>query len=200
VPEIVTSDKLLSFLVEQNDRASRRPGEEERVIGIKTYEAYVSAMTDLWKQQRHAGINPQTERPRNHYIISFLDNKARQSAEISMRNYDDRGTGTLLDGYSTSQELAKIIAAGFTLHNTVRGLQAAAAFSFSHSTLLRGDNIRRMDLANLFSMTLEDEGIDSSKPSLAVVASLIRSKTNTDGMMFLRWYCISLSNHPAKHQ
>jgi hypothetical protein len=169
--------------MDQNDRNSRRPGQSNRIIGIRTYESYVSSMVDLWKQQRHAGINNESS-PRDAYVSAFLENKAKQSSEISVRNHDDRGTGTLLDGYSTLSDLAKIIEAGFALHNTTKGLAASAAFAFSHASLLRGDNVRKMDLANLFCVTLDDESIDSNNPCWAMVATMIRSKTNDEGLAY----------------
>jgi hypothetical protein len=51
VPELVNSDKLLLFLQSQEGRSSRRSREEDQVVGIKTFEGYVSGITDLYKQQ-----------------------------------------------------------------------------------------------------------------------------------------------------
>jgi hypothetical protein len=121
------------------------------------------------------------EHPRSQLVTRFLENRRAETYQTNRRNMKDRGIGTLLDGYSTLDGLASILRAGIQAHNTPKGLRNAAAFAFSHSVLLRGDNVRNMELANLFSVDLEDEGVDRLTPPKAFVASLLRSKTNTEG-------------------
>lgn len=117
--------------------------------------------------------------PRDPDVKAFLDNKKRETTRIRIENFDDRGVGTLLDGYSTWSDLGKIIASGFRLKNSLKGLRNSAAFALSHVLLLRGDNVRKLDLSNLFAVQLEDES--SSGVCHALVASLLRSKTNNEG-------------------
>ena len=50
-PEKVTPEKLLLFLLSQDNRMSRRAGEEHRKVGVDTYEMYVNAIVDLHSQQ-----------------------------------------------------------------------------------------------------------------------------------------------------
>ena len=97
-----------------------------------------------------------------------------------IENFTDRGTGTLLDGYSTLDDLANIIKAGWTLHNNLKGLRNSAMFALSHTLLLRGDNVRTFDLSCLFSVELEGESLGNRIP-FAVVGTLIKSKTNVEG-------------------
>jgi hypothetical protein len=180
IPELVTGGKLLLFLNAQDGRVSRKRkrGEaEDSVIGIKTYEGYVNAMVDLWKQQEEYNRNPS---PRDNYVKRFLQNKSKETAKISIQNFTDRGTGTLLDGYSTLDQLAKIIEAGWTLHNNLKGLRNGAMFALSHTLLLRGDNVRVFDFSSLFSVELENENLGGNKP-FAVVGTMIKSKTNVTG-------------------
>jgi hypothetical protein len=77
--------------------------------------------------------------------------------------------------------LSSIIRAGFTIHNNIKGLSHSASFAWSHSSLLRGDNVRAMDLSNMFSLLLEDESSDSLRPMLALCTTVMESKTNTLG-------------------
>ena len=51
IPELVSADVLLLYLNAQDGRLSRRAGESEREVGIRTYSGIVSAIIDLWKQQ-----------------------------------------------------------------------------------------------------------------------------------------------------
>ncbi len=50
-PELVTGAKLILFLKAQEEITSRQAGREGQIRGIRTYEAYVSAMVDLWSKQ-----------------------------------------------------------------------------------------------------------------------------------------------------
>jgi hypothetical protein len=62
-PEKVTPQKLLVFLIEeQNDRTSRRATESNRTIGIRTFELYVNAITDLHKQQVRSILDSMSKR------------------------------------------------------------------------------------------------------------------------------------------
>jgi hypothetical protein len=121
------------------------------------------------------------EHPRSALVKKFLENRRAETYEINRRNRKDRGVGTLLEGYSTLDGLSRILEAGLRLHNSPKGLRNVASFALSHSVLLRGDNIREMELANLFCVTLDDEGPDAIDIPKAMVVSLLRSKTNTEG-------------------
>jgi hypothetical protein len=98
-----------------------------------------------------------------------------------IENFTDRGTGTILDGYSTIDELANIIKAGWIIHNNLKGLRNSAMFALSHTLLLRGDNVRNFDLSCLFSVELEGESLRNRRNPFAVVGTLIKSKTNVEG-------------------
>ena len=121
------------------------------------------------------------DHPRDPSVSNFLKNKQREVHSTALRNHDDRGIATLLEGYTTIEKLSSIIQAGFILHNNTKGLCYSAAFAWSHSSLLRGDNVRGMDLANMFSLQLDDESSDSGRPMLALCTTIMESKTNNTG-------------------
>jgi hypothetical protein len=87
----------------------------------------------------------------------------------------------LLSGYTGLDQLEEILRAGFTKHNTTKGLRNTAAFALSHLLLLRGDNIRNIDLSCMFTVTLPGESFLSERPATALVITLLRSKTNDEG-------------------
>jgi hypothetical protein len=121
--------------------------------------------------------------PRDDHVKRFLENMKRNTAQRNRENYTDRGVATILDGYSTLEQLAQIIAAAFQgqRYNKVRGLRDAAAFALSHALVLRGDNIRNIELSNVFVSQLQDEG----PQCMAMLASVFKSKTNKVGNMDL---------------
>ena len=55
-------------------------------------------------------------------------------------------------------------------------------FCLCSSVLLRGDNIRAMELANLFCVSFDDESPAELEKPKALVASLLRTKTNSENM------------------
>jgi hypothetical protein len=125
--------------------------------------------------------NTQDNYPRNYAVKDFLKNKRHEITSNLINNNDDRGKNTLFAGYTGLDELEKILCAGFTRHNTTKGLRNTAAFALSHLLLLRGDNIRNIDLSCMFTVTLPGESFNNDRPAKALVITLLRSKTNDEG-------------------
>jgi hypothetical protein len=75
--------------------------------------------------------------------------------------------------------LERILKTGLLQHNSYMSLTNVAMLSFSHSSLLKGDNVRDMKLANLFSFDFEDEGIVAAEIPTALVGLILKNKTNT---------------------
>ncbi|KAI8820298.1 uncharacterized protein EV422DRAFT_485556, partial [Fimicolochytrium jonesii] len=98
---------------------------------------------------------------------------------ISRENFNNRGIGTLLDGYSTGAQLEGMSAA-FWMKTREAGvhLRNNVAFLLSHYALLRGELARQAELADLHSVTLEHEGFTDCK---ALVLVLRQGKTNPFG-------------------
>jgi len=87
--------------------------------------------------------------------------------------------GTIQDGYTTVAELSKL---GHT-HWKTNGHHGTArrnwlAYLLCHNCLLRGEDVRALDLANLYSITLENEGHGTC---VALLMSLRQGKTNKFG-------------------
>jgi hypothetical protein len=92
------------------------------------------------------------------------------------KNYTDRGIGSLLDGYQSTSQFIDI-SMKFMERNDIRG---RACFLLSHYGLLRGENIRGLELADMFSQALDGEGFSES---IALVLLIQHGKTNQFGKM-----------------
>ena len=94
-------------------------------------------------------------------------------------NFEDRGVGTIMDGYTTTDKIADIIK--FYLgENSLRDLRDGLAFWLSHFCLLRGEAARRAEFPDLQLIQLEGEGADKC-PALVMV--MRQGKTNKYGKL-----------------
>ena len=80
-----------------------------------------------------------------------------QEQKRKKETFADRADGSPLDGYHTIEEFARICSAFFSKNNGT-SLRDRASFIMSHYGALRGDNMRKMDLADLLPLELENEG------------------------------------------
>ncbi|KAG1434002.1 hypothetical protein G6F56_014454 [Rhizopus delemar] len=60
----------------------------------------------------------------------------------------DRGIGTIMDGYTTTDQIASIVNFYFSQNNT-KNLRNSLAFLLSHYCLLRGESARKAELPDL---------------------------------------------------
>ncbi|POM81218.1 Hypothetical protein PHPALM_844 [Phytophthora palmivora] len=170
----VTKGKLHLFLSDQVvGRESKK--KKGHIVGGSTVCGYVNAIVDLYNQQVALRINSNGH-PRSAQVKQLIKNVQAQATERKKRNYQDRGVGSLLDGFHSEAEF-KLICDTFFLLDDLRG---RAAFLVSHYGLLRGENIRDLELADMFSQKLDGEGF---QPSTALVLLIQHGKTNTYGKL-----------------
>lgn len=92
----------------------------------------------------------------------LIRNVQAQTTQTKKKNYQDRGVDSLLDGYHSELQFQHICDAFLQLDN----LRGRAAFLLSHYGLLRGENVRDLELADMFSQPLDNEGF---RPCIALV-------------------------------
>ncbi len=94
----VTAEKILSFIkrciVGRPDK--KKPG---RTVGYSTVRLYGAACTDLYKKQFNARQNSNPH-PKNSQPLAELFKQVKSKEHQQRRsNYEDRGIGTIQDGY-----------------------------------------------------------------------------------------------------
>jgi hypothetical protein len=165
------------------------------LLGSATVESYTSAIMDLWKLQ-YATLGPglSMEVPiRPLGIKSMLKVRKMNEAQRKRDEFVDRGSGTLLDGYS-QQELIQCVRLCWQGQDALdkpgqkRKRQTAPQREAFHRTIvdllwssalcLRGDNLRRAELCDLFTLPLEGQG---GTPCPAMVLIINNGKTNQAG-------------------
>ncbi|OWZ02399.1 hypothetical protein PHMEG_00026051 [Phytophthora megakarya] len=179
----VTGPKLHLFLEERViDRDKRRKGPEGRTqtVGIATVKGYVAAMVDLWRQQQRMKINNHPS-PRDDAVVMLLKVTEYEEDDRRRKNFDDRGTDTMLDGYTTTEQIENI-AVFFWGNSREPGtsFRNLHAFLLSHYALMCGESTRRMELADLHSIVLENEGYSACR---VLVMIMRQGKTNQVGRL-----------------
>jgi hypothetical protein len=160
-------------------RDKRRKGQcRTEKIGRATVNSYVAAMVDLWRQQQRLKINNHPS-PRDGAVSAFIKITGYEENDRRRKNFADRGADTMLDGYTTTEQIQNIARFFWmTSHNHGTSLRNLLAFLLSHYALMRGESARRMELADLHSNELENEGYTSCR---ALVMVMRQGKTNQVG-------------------
>jgi Centromere DNA-binding protein complex CBF3 subunit, domain 2/Transcriptional activator of glycolytic enzymes len=194
--QLVTEDKLCMFLrtkvFNRTLRTSRfkkyrtdTEGKEiQQTLGMGMINEYCSAIILLWKLQSAKDLS-RTPNPRGIKLKGLLKDRERNEFVRRRNEYRDRGAGTLQDGYN-EVHMERIVRACWTCFqnrsNRVQTipsyLRTAVDFLLSHAMLLRGETRRTAQLADLFTLTLENEGPTPCKALLLIIAN---GKTNQVG-------------------
>jgi len=155
-------------------------------ISWSTACLHVAAVIDLYNQQCSAGANSYPH-PRSARVSGLLESIKKSECERNRSTYADRQENTLLDGFTTSRQVAEVM--DWYLHgNKSSGLRDRMCLSLTIFNLLRGQTMRLMELADLFSLELEREGVMECH---AVVMIMRQGKTNTSNRLD---YAASLRN------
>ena len=156
-------------------QTSDEPG-AVRTVGIATLKAYTAAIVDLYESQKTCGMNSNPP-PRGRSVKALLKTQKIDNVNKKRSEHAVRGTATYLDGYSTRDQLVSL--SNYFLHrNCEEGLRDRLAFLLAHYGLLRGDNARRLELADLHTVVSENEGFTRC---VAFLMTLDNGKTNHDG-------------------
>ena len=180
----VTEDKLVGFLkdcvVGRRLKRKRKQSEAEngvdevvKTVSVATVNSYVASIVDLYNYQvlNRANNFPS---PRGPLLSLLIEQLKRDDAARRARTYDDRQVGTLNDGYCDTKEVS-MIADEYMKDNNWKGLRDRASFLMMHFGILRGEPIRMMQLPDLFSIPLVNEGPNDCR---SMVMLMNQGKTN----------------------
>jgi hypothetical protein len=195
--DTVNEEKLCLFLRQEVIGRKKRKGKSEAIVGWKVVEGYITAILKLYSEQvkfntviswvalffllfkqkaRNMNNNPH---PRGDALKELSKNEQIKEAQRKKNDYVDRGIGTLLDGYSNSSDLEKIASAAMETNSEV-GLRTKAMFFMAHAMMLRGESERMYQLADLFSLELDNEGYGECR---ALVGIMDQGKMNQMGRL-----------------
>lgn len=163
-----------------DDQADYEPpedvdAEEGAPLTRATLDAYIAAVMELWRLQvAHGGRN--LENPRSSAVRGFLEQRSRQRSRIDRTAFRDRGSQGIQAGYSTAEWSAiqkHLLSTSATLPQNFR---TRLDLLLGHYYLLRGENRRKMELADL--SLLEYPLTEGPTPCGCLVALLQDGKMN----------------------
>ena len=113
-----------------------------------TVDAYIAAVIELWRLQVAHG-NTNTENPRGAAVRGFLEQRGRQRGKHDRASFKDRGTDGIQAGYSQDEwlRIQDLLLSGAVY--TPQNFRTRVDLLFGHYYLLRGENRRKMELADL---------------------------------------------------
>lgn len=121
---------------------------EGSLLVKSTVDAYVAAVIELWRIQVANG-SKNTENPRSAAVRGFLEQRGRQRGRQDRENYKDRGSDGIQAGYSDDEWLRvqEYLLGGAA--QAPQNLRTRIDLLLGHYYLLRGENRRKMELADL---------------------------------------------------
>lgn len=153
----------------------------KQTLSEASIKAYIAALVDLWGVQVSMRTNTHAS-PRGALVKGLIRTRRQQESKRKREQYEDRGLNSLQDGY-TSAEFVRLIRFCWSSGYNVSGqlepfLRTAADLLLAHTLLLRGEVRRKVQMADLFTLTLDNEG---PTPCHAMVVLIDNGKTNQDG-------------------
>ena len=125
-------------------------------------------------------MNTAANHPRIQAVKNLLKNARKKETRKRHDNFEDRGAGTMFDGYSTIAELIQLTDY-FLRQDSTEHYRNAAMLLTSHYTLMRGENVRELEMADVQTLPLEGEGPTPEIECPALVLLLDHGKTNQFG-------------------
>ncbi|KAF1986576.1 hypothetical protein K402DRAFT_82890 [Aulographum hederae CBS 113979] len=165
---LVTEKKFITFLQTQvAGRSLRRLTKKHKATGslttpvlkMKTVGLYAAAIVSLWAAQHARGETTGTH-PKTMVFCGLMQTLHQKAHAKKIRDFEDRGINTLLDGYNEQQMMA--LAALFWENGLTTkvgiSMRTYADFLLRHYGLLRGSETRQAFLSEMMAMKLEREG------------------------------------------
>ncbi|KAF1334759.1 Short-chain dehydrogenase, partial [Globisporangium splendens] len=176
---LVSEGKLVLFLTDVviprgNKRAKREDG-TPKPLSLQGVEAYAKAVIDMYKLQRTLEVNDKPHL-RGKALRGLFDTLKRGETKSKRDEFVDRGLGTVLDGYNL--EDMKCLTDHWLKQSTGQASRERVDFLLGHALLARGETRRFIQLPDMLTLSLPDEG---SQPCTPLVIIMNRGKSNQHG-------------------
>ena len=153
------------------------------VLMYNTVRGYCSAINELWAHQTSLGLHS-ADRPQRVALTALKTSIARGQHQRRRAEFEDRGLATIKDGYTATQ-IPDLTRAAWSQSLgrscTEQLFRTQLCFLFGNSMLLRLSNRLPMELPDLFSMPLPNEGPNGTGWCLVTVMG--QGKTNQHGRL-----------------
>lgn len=173
-----TSTSALPVLEGEDDESC-----SDLVLMYNTVRGYCSAINELWAHQTSLGLHS-ADRPQRVALTALKTSIARGQHQRRRDEFEDRGLATIRDGYTATQipDLTRAAWSQSLGRSCAEQLfRTQLCFLFGNSMLLRLSNRLPMELPDLFSMPLPNEGPNGTGWCLVTVMG--QGKTNQHGRL-----------------
>jgi hypothetical protein len=177
IPELLADDRdgyePPAALAAADDAAE--PAKLGSLLTKGTVDAYIAAVIELWRLQvAHGSRN--TEHPRGAAVRGFLEQRGRQRSQLDRETFQDRGKEGIQAGYSAEEwlRIQNLLLQGAAC--MPQNLRMRVDLLFGHYYLLRGENRRKMELADL--SLLDYPSTEGPTPCGCLVSLLQDGKMN----------------------
>ena len=162
-------------LARGNKKCKTGEGDAPVALSYSGVESYVKAVVDMYKRQKALGMTT-IGHPRGQALEARLEGLRRGENERRRAQYHDRAAGTIQDGYNADE--FKRASVWFLERNTGEDLRNRLDFLLGHFMLGRSESKRMLQLPDMFSLSLLNEG---PQGCTAIVAIMTNGKTNQYG-------------------
>lgn len=176
--DLVYEAKLVAFLdnvvIPRGYKRRKSPDGSAQVYSHESIEVYVKAMVDLYQAQKASG--GKGSHPRGAAIKALKEMLVRADAKRKRGPEYDRGLGTVLDGYNVAY--MKTLTSFWLRESSGVGLRDRVDFLVGHALVARGQSRRFIQLADMLTLVMPDEG---PQPCTSLVVVMTKGKTNQSG-------------------
>lgn len=152
----VNPERAFTFLEESvygRSRLIERSGEERVTISYSTLANHVSALVNLWNDQRASGNDSMT--PRSHGVRQLLITFRRETHIRRVTQMLDRAIGSPFDTVHNPRRMMADLACYFISRNSLEGTADNAMMLSSLGGILRGETVRVIEFADLFLLAVK---------------------------------------------
>ena len=153
-----------------------------KTLDYNSVRLYKTALIDLYHSQTARGLHHHPH-PNGSALHALMNDLSRKQDSKKKETFEDRGRGTIADGYD-ARGLRNILDQFWKLSHATKSVQVAGNlrgrldFILSHLLLARGEARRFAELPDLQLLMLDNEG-PSPCPALLYIMS--NGKTNQNG-------------------
>ena len=177
---ILGPDEVEAEAAAAAEEAEEEEEEEGNPLKHSTVEVWVSAVIDLYNVQiaKHQHSNPH---PRGFAVRSALKDVQSRAWKRIRESHEDRAVNTLLDAYTPGdlQNFVRHCWTAGTRANVDSYMRTLLDFLVGHFFLVRGEQRRMAELADMFVMQLPTES--TSQECWCWVMVFDNGKTNSSG-------------------
>jgi len=160
--EVATPVEVAELMVEH----------QQKKLKYQTVRTYIIAVVNLFESQVSRGLNSVNNTPHGHALKALQDSLKQNETRQKREQYDNRAIGTIQDGYNAAEMVSIAKHLWSSDANTTKAeqqLRTLVDFLLGHYFISRDENRYMMQLADLFTLELDNEGPTACFPLIMIM-------------------------------